>query len=94
MPIITYGVAWVYRGKPYLKQIDAVKAALEDIARAMYRDYATNPLQGLLAHGEDVSMLRQAYLELLDAEGDADPSPTLADTQTEATSETVAGEPL
>lgn len=74
---------WAYADKPYLKEIEAVKAALSDIATKIVKDYSTNPLEGLLQYGADISELRARYLELLALE-----------TPQKGTSDSGTGEPM
>lgn len=62
---ITKTECWVFRDKPFLNEIDAVIAALEDIGQKIMRNHSAHPFQGLLEHGENVTGLRQRYLELL-----------------------------
>lgn len=62
---ITKTECWVYKEKPYLTEIDAVIAALEDIGQKIMRKHSAHPFQGLLEYGEDITPLRHRYLELL-----------------------------
>lgn len=62
---ISKTVCWIYDGKPHLTEIDAVIAALEDIGQKIMRNHSAHPFKGLLEYGEDITPLRQRYLELL-----------------------------
>lgn len=76
-------MSYQWAGKLYATELEAVKAALSEIATKLVKDYSTKPLEGLIALGEDISALRARYLEL---------SPTA--TATATASEKVAGEPM
>jgi hypothetical protein len=65
---ITIEPCWVYDGKPYLREIEAYRAALTAIAGKIVKDHSTNPLEGLLQHGGDVSRLLARFTELLPAD--------------------------
>ena len=60
--------AWAYAGTNYTTEKDAVKAALTDIGTRLIKEFHSNPLQGLLALGAEVSELRDRYMALLDLE--------------------------
>lgn len=57
-------LSYQFAGKLYPNEIDAVKAALGEIATRIIRDHSTNPFEGLLKHGADVSHLRMRYIDL------------------------------
>lgn len=76
-------MSYQWAGKLYATELEAVKAALSEIATRLVKDYSTKPLEGLIALGEDISALRARYLEL---------APT--GTATATASEKVAGEPM
>lgn len=56
--------SYLFAGKLYRNEIDAVKAALTEIGERIVREHHSNPINGLLAHGEDISFLRSRYLHL------------------------------
>lgn len=74
---------WVYDGKSYDEEIDAVKAALTHLGTRFVKEFHGKPLEGMLALGGEVTPLRDRYLTLLDLELHPE----------EGTSEKVAGEP-
>lgn len=76
-------MSYQWAGKLYATELEAVKAALSEIATKLVKDYSTKPLEGLIALGEDISALRARYLEL-------SPTPTATATAPEK----VAGEPM
>lgn len=76
-------MSYQWAGKLYATELEAVKAALSEIATKLVKDYSTKPLEGLIALGGDISALRARYLEL-------SPTPTA----TATASEKVAGEPM
>lgn len=65
---ITKTEAWAYAGVNYTSEKDAVKAALTDIGTRLIKEFHSNPLQGLLTLGAEVSELRDRYMALLDRE--------------------------
>lgn len=74
---------WVYGGKSYDDELEAVKAALTDLGTRFVKEYHSKPLDGMLAIGADVTSLRARYIDL------TDPVPQVE----KAPSEKVAGEP-
>lgn len=74
---------WVYGGKSYDDELEAVKAALTDLGTRFVKEYHSKPLEGMLAIGADVTSLRARYIDL------TDPTPQVE----KAPSEKVAGEP-
>lgn len=60
--------AWAYAGTNYTTEKDAVKAALTDIGTRLIKEFHSNPLQGLLTLGAEVSELRDRYMTILDRE--------------------------
>lgn len=81
---ITKKEQWVYGGKSYDDELEAVKAALTDLGTRFVKEYHSKPLEGMLALGADVSELRMRYVDLTDPVPGAEKAP----------SEKVAGEPL
>lgn len=61
---ITKREQWVYGGKSYDDEIDAVKAALTDLGTRFVKEFHNKPLDGMIELGSDVSELRIRYLEL------------------------------
>lgn len=53
-----------FAGKLYEDERAAVHAALHEIGARILKDYSSDPLKGLLEHGEHISSLRARYLEL------------------------------
>lgn len=78
--------SYLFAGKLYRSEIDAVKAALSEIGERIVREHHSNPLKGLLAYGEDISFLRARYLHLTSPA----PAPT-AETSAAATGEPMGG---
>lgn len=60
-------MSYQWAGKLYATELEAVKAALSEIATRLVKDYSTKPLEGLLALGQDISPLRERYLALAPA---------------------------
>ena len=75
---------WVYDGKSYDEEIDAVKAALTHLGTRFVKEFHGKPLEGMLALGGEITPLRDRYLTLLDLELHPE----------KGTSQKVAGEPL
>lgn len=63
---ITKKEQWVYGGKSYDDELEAVKAALTDLGTRFVKEYHGKPLEGMLALGADVSELRMRYVDLTD----------------------------
>jgi hypothetical protein len=61
---ITKKEQWVYGGKSYDEELDAVKAALTDLGTRFVKEWHGNPLQGMLVLGADVTPLRDRYIAL------------------------------
>lgn len=61
---ITKKEQWVYDGKSYDEEVDAVKAALTSIGTRFVKEFHSKPLDGMLELGADISELRIRYLEL------------------------------
>lgn len=61
---ITEEKKWVYGGKSYDSEIEAVKAALTGIGQQFIKEFHNRPLEGLLELGEDISDLRLRYYAL------------------------------
>lgn len=80
---ITKKEQWVYDGKSYDEEVDAVKAALTSIGTRFVKEFHSNPLQGMLTLGADITPLRDRYIDL------TDPVPQVE----KATPQKVAGEP-
>lgn len=57
-------MSYQWAGKLYATELEAVKAALSEIATRLVKDYSTKPLEGLLALGQDISALRERYIAL------------------------------
>lgn len=53
-----------FAGKLYSTELEAVKAALTEIGTRIIKDHSSNPLEGLLKHGADISALRGRYFDL------------------------------
>lgn len=75
---------WVYGGKSYDDELEAVKAALTDIGTRFVKEFHNKPFEGMLVLGADISELRTRYIDL------TAPVPVGG----KAPSEKVAGEPL
>lgn len=80
---ITKKEQWVYGGKSYDDELSAVKAALTDLGTRFVKEFHSNPLQGMLTLGADITPLRDRYIDL------TDPVPQVE----KATPQKVAGEP-
>lgn len=74
--------SWGYGGKLYPSEQEAVITALTDIATRLIKDHATNPLDGLVKHRDQLVPLLARHAELF-------PTPT----PTEVTSGNGTGEP-
>lgn len=75
---------WVYGGKSYDDELEAVKAALTDIGTRFVKEFHNKPFEGMLVLGADITPLRDRYIELTAPEPMGGKAP----------SEKVAGEPL
>lgn len=76
-------MSYSFAGKLYPTELEAVTAALTDVGTRLMKDFATNPVKGLLELGKDISALRERYIAL-------SPTPTA----TAEPSEKAAGEPM
>lgn len=48
MPIIAPKLSWPYKGHNYDTEIEAVKAAIDDMGKRLVKDHASNPGEGLI----------------------------------------------
>lgn len=48
---------WSWEGQTFATELEAVNAGLDDIGQRLVTEYATNPRQGLLRYGADISAL-------------------------------------
>lgn len=73
---ITRQETWAFAGKNYPTELDAVKAALTEIGTRFVKEFHSQPFQGMLALGADISYLRDRYIDLTgpDAGGGEAPS--------------------
>lgn len=49
MQIIAPKLSWPYNGHNYDTEIEAVKAAIDDMGKRLIKEHATNPGQGLVS---------------------------------------------
>ena len=57
-------MSYSFAGKLYPTELEAVTAALTDVGTRLMKDFATNPVKGLLELGKDISALRERYIAL------------------------------
>lgn len=55
---------WVYGGKSYDDELEAVKAALTDLGTRFVKEFHSKPFEGMLVLGADITPLRDRYIEL------------------------------
>lgn len=73
--------AWAFAGRNYNTEIEAVRAAIDEIGKRVVKDHATNPGKGLIQH-TDLPTLLLRHAELVDAEEKA-PTESLEGTRSE-----------
>lgn len=64
--------SWAYGGKNYDTEKEAVKAALTDLGTRMVKEFHSQPFDGMMRLGADITPLRDRYLSILDAEVQAE----------------------
>lgn len=75
--------AFRYAGKLYHEEPDAIRAALADIGEKLKRDHHADPAKGMLENCDKIAMLLMRYRRL-----------SRRAIPTEATSESLTGEPM
>lgn len=73
---ITKTEAWAYAGVNYTTEKEAVKAALTDMGTRIVKEFHSQPFDGLMKFGMEITPLRERYLELLDMELHAGKAPS------------------
>jgi hypothetical protein len=69
---ITKVPAFQFAGKLYLKELDAVKAALAEIGGEIIRNHSAHPHAGLVAHTSDLLFLLRAHQRLVPTDQSAE----------------------
>lgn len=60
---VTRVTAWAFAGRNYNSEIEAVRAAIDEIGKKIVRDHASHPGKGLVEH-DDLPKLLLRYREL------------------------------